>query len=335
MAAAQRELVASLRTEPGISAVAVGSALPRMEHQSAPFEVEGVDRSSNAPQQWVRMARVDVGFFEALGHRVVAGRDFTRADLDSGRRTAIVNTAFVTRELGGKDFIGRRVRFPAKKGTESAWYEIVGVVGHLGVNMVNADKGAAVYLPAAPGSINPMWIGIHANVSPLSIAPRVREIMDKVAPDFVIGQVTVLSDVHQGDWYLVVGVAVGLIVLVGVLVALAASGIYAMLSLSVSERTREIGIRTALGAQRSAVVFMILKRSLVQVGIGAILGLPIAARVVHLTVGSTAGQSPLMSVVMALGLAASLVLIVGVISCTIPTRRVLAVEASEAMRSDG
>ena len=335
MAAAQRELVASLRTEPGISAVAVGSALPRMEHQSAPFEVEGVDRSSNAPQQWVRMARVDVGFFEALGHRVVAGRDFTRADLDSGRRTAIVNTAFVTRELGGKDFIGRRVRFPAKKGTESAWYEIVGVVGHLGVNMVNADKGAAVYLPAAPGSINPMWIGIHANVSPLSIAPRVREIMDKVAPDFVIGQVTVLSDVHQGDWYLVVGVAVGLIVLVGVLVALAASGIYAMLSLSVSERTREIGIRTALGAQRRAVVLMILKRSLVQIGIGATLGLPIAARVVHLTVGSTAGQSPVMSVLMALGLAASLVLIVGVISCTIPTRRVLAVEASEAMRSDG
>jgi hypothetical protein len=200
--------------------------------------------------------------------------------------------------------------------------------------MVNADKGAAVYLPASPGSINPMWIGINANVSPLSIAPRIREIMDKVAPDFVMGEVAVLSEVHQGDWYLVVGVAAGLTLLVGVLVALAASGIYAMLSLSVSERTREIGIRTALGAQRRAVVLMILKRSLVQIGIGAILGLPVAARVVHLTIGSTAGQSPLMSVLVAVGLAASLVLIVGVISCTIPTRRVLAVEASEAMRSD-
>jgi predicted permease len=334
-AAAQRALVASLATEPGISGVAVGSALPRMEHQSAPFEVEGVDRSPNAPQPWVRMAKVDVGFFEALGHRVVAGRDFTSADVASGRRTAIVNTAFVTRWLEGKNFIGHRVRFPARKGTDSAWYEIVGVVGHLGVNMVNADKGAAVYLPASPGSINPMWIGIHANVSPLSIAPRVREITASVAPDFAVGEVTALNDVHQGDWYLVVGVAVGLIVLVGVLVALAASGIYAMLSLSVSERTREIGIRTALGAQRRTVVLMILKRSLVQIGIGAILGLPIAARVVHLTVGSTAGQSPVMSVLMAVGLAASLVLIVGVISCTIPTRRVLAVEASEAMRSDG
>ena len=334
-AAAQRALVASLRTEPGVSGVAVGSALPRMEHRSAPFEVDGVDRSPDAPQQWVRMAQVDVGFFEALGHRVVAGRDFTRADLEPGRRTAIVNTAFVTRALEGKDFTGRRVRFTARKGTDSAWYEIVGVVGHLGVNMVNADKGAAVYLPASPGSINPMWIGIHANVSPLSIAPRVRESMDKVAPDLVMGEVAVLSEVHQGDWYLVVAMAAGLMLLVGVLVALAASGIYAMLSLSVSERTREIGIRTALGAQRLTVVLTILKRSLVQIGIGAILGLPVAARVVHEAIGSTTGQSPVMSMLVAVGLAVSLVLIVGVIACTIPTRRVLAVEASEAMRSDG
>jgi hypothetical protein len=333
--AAQSALVARLRAEPGVSGVALGSALPRMEHRSVPFEVDGVDRSPNAPQQWVRTAQVDVGFFEALGQRVVAGREFTRADFESDRRTAIVNTAFVTHALGGKDFIGRHVRFPGRRGSDSAWYEIVGVVGHLGVNMVNPDKGAAVYLPASPGSINPMWIGIHANVSPLSIAPRVREIAASVAPDFTIGKMSLLSEVHQGDWYLVVGIAVGLLLLVGVLIALAASGIYAMLSLSVSERTREIGIRTALGAQRHAVVLMILKRSLAQIAIGAMLGLPVAARVVHLTVGSTTAQSPLLSVLMALGLAASLVLVVGVISCTIPTRRVLAVEPSEAMRSDG
>lgn len=334
-AAEQRALIVSLGTEPGISGVAVGSALPRMEHQSVAFEVDGVDRSPDAPQQWVRTARVGVGFFEALGHHVVAGRDFTRDDVESGRRTAIVNTAFVANMLDGKNFIGRHVRFPTRKGADTAWYEIVGVVEHLGVNMVNADKGAAVYLPAPPGSINPMWIGIHANVSPLSLAPRVRDIVGQVAPDFVIGEVKVLSDVHQGDWYLIVGVAAGLVILVGVLIALAASGIYAMLSLSVSERTREIGIRTALGAQRRTVVLMILERSLVQIGIGAIVGLPVAARVVHLTIGSTTGQSPLMSVLMAMALAASLVLIVGVVSCTVPTRRVLAVEASEAMRSDG
>lgn len=335
IAAAQQQLVAALGAEPGISSVAVGSALPRMEHRSVPYEIDGVDRAPDAPRQWVRTANVDVGFFEALGHRVVAGRGFTRADLEPGRRTAIVNTAFVTHMLDGKDFVGRRVRFTARNGEPSEWYEIVGVVGHLGVNMVNADKRAAVYLPASPGSINPVWVGIHATVSPLSIAPRVREIAMQTAPELAIGKVAMLSEVHQGDWYLIVGIAVGLVVLVGVLVALAASGIYAMLSLSVSERTREIGIRTALGAQRHTVVLMILRRSLVQIGIGALIGLPIAARVVHLTVGATAGQSPVMSVLMTLGLASGIVAIVGVVACTVPTRRVLAVQASEAMRADG
>lgn len=333
-AAAQRALVATLRTEPGVAGVAVGSVLPRMEHRSVPFEVDGVDRPADGPRQWVRTARVDVGFFEALGHHVVAGRDFTRADVDSGRRTAIVNTAFVARALDGKSFVGRRVRL-SRDGTDSASYEIVGVVPHLGVNMLNADKGAAVYLPAAPGSINPMWLGIHASVSPPSLAPRVRKIAAKVAPDLAIGEVTVLSTVHQGDWYLTVGAAAGLTVLVGVLIALAASGIYAMLSLSVSERRREIGIRTALGAQRHAVVLMILQRSLVQIGIGAMLGLPVAARVVHETVGSTAKQSPVASTLMTLGMAAGLVLVVAAISCAMPIRRILAVEANEAMRADG
>lgn len=333
MAEEQRALVTALASEPGISGVAVGSALPRMEHQSAPFEVDRVDRPAEARAQWVRVARVDPGFFSALGHRVVAGRDFVRADLDSGRHAAIVNTAFVARELGGKDFVGRRVRFPTRGG-DSAWYEIVGVVSHLGVNMVNAEKGAAVYLPASPGAMSRIWFGIHTSVSPLSVATRAREIAARAAPDFVIGEVTALNDVHQSDWYLVVGVAAGLTVLVGVLVALATSGIYAMLSLSVSERTREIGIRTALGAQRHAVVLMILRRSLMQIGVGALVGLPVAARVVHLTVGATAERSPAMSVFMALGLAAGLVLVVGVLSCAIPTRRVLAIDASEAMRAE-
>jgi ABC-type antimicrobial peptide transport system permease subunit len=80
---------------------------------------------------------------------------------------------------------------------------------------------------------------------------------------------------------------------------------------------------------------MILQRSLVQIGIGAMLGLPVAARVVHETVGSTAKQSPVASTLMTLGMAAGLVLVVAAISCAMPIRRILAVEANEAMRADG
>jgi putative ABC transport system permease protein len=130
-------------------------------------------------------------------------------------------------------------------------------------------------------------------------------------------------------------VAAGLTLLMGVLVALAASGIYAMLSLSVSERTREIGIMTAIGAPRRTVVLTILRRSLAQIGGGALLGLPMAAFLVHQLTGPAGGQTPAASVLVAVGLAVSVVVVVGAVSCAAPTRRILAVEASEAMRADG
>jgi putative ABC transport system permease protein len=337
LAAAQRDLVAALEREPGVRRVAVGDVLPRMEHRSRPYELDGVGRASDAPLRWTRLARVDVNFFDALGTSILRGRNFARTDAEEGSRVAIVNTAFVKRALEDQDPIGRRVRFPTLSSTGNAvWYEIVGVVGPLGVNVVNADRGEAVYLPAALGTINPVQLAVHSGVPPASLTPRVRELAMEVDPDLVMGSASVLSDVRQGDWYLVMGLAAGLVVLVGVLIALATSGLYAMLSLSVSERTREIGIRAALGASRRALLMTILKRSLVQIGLGAVIGLPIAARsVFELTGTPDGGWSVSQSMAVALGLSTGIVLLVGLGSCLVPTRRILAIEASEAMHADG
>jgi predicted permease len=339
LAAAQRELVAALEREPGVRRVAVGDALPRMEHRSLPYEIDGVERVADAPLRWTRVARVDVDFFGALGTPILSGRDFARTDVAEGARVAIVNSAFVRRILEDQDPIGRRVRFPTQSNAATAdagaWYRIVGVVGPLGVNVLNADRGEAVYLPAALGTINPMQLAVHTAVPPASLTGRVRELASGVDPNLVMGKASALSDVRQGDWYLVMGLAAGLIVLVGVLIALATSGLYAMLSLSVSERTREIGIRSALGASRQKLLMAILKRSLVQIGLGAAIGLPIAARSVFELTGSPDGGSALQSTAFGLGLSAGIVLLVAVSSCLVPTRRILAIQATEAMRADG
>ena len=336
LAAAQRELVAALEREPGVRRVAVGDVLPRMEHPSRPYELDGVDRAPDAPLRWTRLARVDVDFLDAFGTKILRGRDFVATDVEEGSRVAIVNTAFVERVLEGRDPIGRRVRFPTLSNTGTApWHEIVGVVGPLGVNVVNADRGAAVYLPAAAGAINPMQLAVHTVMAPAGLTARVRELALAVDPDLVMGKAAVLSDVRQGDWYLVMGLAAGLVVLVGVLIALATSGLYAMLSLSVTERTREIGIRAALGASRRALLVTILRRSLVQIGLGAAIGLPIAARVVYEVTGTTgSGGSLSQSMAVALGLSLGIVSFVGLSSCLVPTRRILAVQASEAMHAD-
>ncbi len=334
---AQRALVAALKTEPGVKSVAVGDALPRMEHRSQPIEIDDAERSDDAPVRWVRTAQVDVEYFQALGQRVLTGRDFLRSDVESAQPVVIVNSAFVEQRLGGRDPLGVRVRFPAPNGESSApWHEIVGVVPHLGVNMLNPAKGEAVYVPAPPGAINPMFLGIQVGASPERLTARVRTIAAAIDPDLVMGTVTVLSDVRQGDWYLIISMAAGLLLLVGVLVALATSGLYAMLSLTVSERTREIGIRAALGATPRSLVVTVLRRSLTQIGLGGLIGVPVAGWMVYaLTGGAEAGSSLLGSMLVAVGLAAGIVLVVGLCSCLVPTRRVLAVEASEAMRADG
>lgn len=336
LAADQRALVAALEREPGVRRVAVGEVLPRMDHPSRPYEVDGDERAPDAPRRWTRVARVDVEFFDALESPILRGRDFVRTDAEGGPPVAIVSAAFVERVLGGGDPLGRRVRFPtAADSGSAAWSEIVGVVGPLGVNMLNAERGEAVYLPAAAGTINPMQLGVHTSAPPTGLIARVRELTTSIDPDLVVGRTVVLSDVRQGDWYLLLGIATGLIVLVCVLVALATSGLYAMLSLSVSERTREIGIRVALGAPRAALLVTVLRRSLLQVGLGALIGLPLAARFVFdLTSTPTGGGSVLRAVVVALGLALGIVLLVGLTSCLVPTRRILAIEASEAMRAD-
>lgn len=334
-ASAQRELVAALEREPGVMRAAIADALPRMEHRSRQYQLDDADIATNAPLQWTRFTRVDVDYLDALGVPMLSGRGFQRTDVAGDRRVAIVNTAFVNGALGGQDPLGRRVRFRTSGSGDSEWYEIVGVIGALGVNMLNADRGEAVYVAAAPGTINPMQVALHASVPPATLIGRVREVANAVNPDLVMLNATLLSDVRQGDWYLVVGIAVGLLVLVGVLIALATSGLYAMLSLAVSERTREIGIRAALGAPRRTLLMTILRRSLVQVGLGAAIGLPLAARFVFdLTASPNGGGSVLQSTAIALGFSLAIVLLVGLGACLVPARRILGVDASEAMHAE-
>ncbi|MEO7999254.1 MAG: FtsX-like permease family protein, partial [Gemmatimonadaceae bacterium] len=337
-ATVQRALVAALSAERGVTGVAVADVLPLMEHRSQPVEVEGAANASNVSAKWVRTASVDVDYFRALGQSVVTGRDFTRSDAENADGTIIVNTAFVDRVLEGKNPIGQRVRFPANRQSPDAnvaarSYEIIGVVRHLGVNMVNAEHGEAVYFPASVGQLNPMQIAIHVGESPLKLMPRVREIAGVIDPDLTVSHPVVLGDVRQGDWYLTLGVGGGLTLLAIVLVALATSGLFAMLSLSVSERTREIGIRSALGATQRVLVLTILRRSLVQIGIGALIGLPIAAAL-NIAVAVESHTSPVSALLIATALSSAIVGAVGVLSCLVPARRVLAIQATEAIRAE-
>ena len=334
-AAAQRALVDRLRAEPGVKAVAVADVLPRMNHRSRAIEIAGVAPPEGSTGPWVRVARVDVDFFEALGKPMLAGRDFGPGDVEGDGATVVVNTVFVDRLLGGRDALGRRLRFTRPGRDEAAWLEIVGVVGHLGANIVNPQGGQAVYVPVAPGALNPLQLGLHVS-SPEQITPRLRSIAAEVAPEVMVGPPVVLGDLYQGDWYLAMGVAGGLTLLVGVLVMLAVSGIYAMMSFSVTERTREIGVRAALGARSTELVTAVVRRSLTQVGLGALVGAPVVV-LAFLSFRAQAGRGAEVFTALLVGLSIALivVLVVGMVSCLVPTRRILRIPPSLALRAEG
>ena len=332
----QRTLVQRLKAEPAVRGVAVGSTLPGMDHQRRTVEVDGADLpdGSVAPSPW--NARIDVEFFAALEHPILSGRGFHLNDLEEPRSAIIVNTGFVNRVLGGRNAIGQRVRYAATGADEPGpWYEIVGVVGPLGMSSGEIGREAGLYHPLAPGDIHPIQLAIHVGSNPESFTPRLRALAGEVDPIAIISDPKTLDEIFSFNRLAMVWVKRGTWALVGILLALSISGIYALMSFTVGERTREIGIRAALGAPRGSIVFAIARRSLMQLGIGLILGMPIAwwlLLTMKLSLGRLPTHSPL---ALALGVGLGVTVLIGSLACVAPTRRALRIMPTEALQGSG
>ncbi len=334
--ATQRELVRRLAAEPGIRGVAVGSVLPGMDHPGRRVELDGENRSDDSENRWVVYARVDVDFFNALEQPILVGRGFELSDLGEGRSVVIANTTFVDRMLEGRNPIGRRVRYKARADEEpDPWYEIVGVVGSLGMNVeALPGRDAGLYHPVAPGEINPLRLAIHVGDDPASFTPRLRALASEVDPTATVSDPVALDEVFSFNTVTMDWVKIGAGTLIGILVGLSVSGIYALMSFTVAQRTRELGIRAALGAQKNNIVFTIARRALAQLGIGALLGMPIAGWLLFelRSVGRTPMHSPF-AVMFLVG--ASVMVLIGGLACTGPTLRALRIKPTEALREGG
>lgn len=336
-AATEDQLVTRLRAEPGVRGVVVGSALPRMDHRIRFVEVDGEDLPADAIGHHVRSASVGVGFFEGLHQSVRTGRFFQPADLTVQPTAVIVNTNFVKNVLDGGNPIGRRIRYRYRgEAPTGPWYDIVGVVGPLGMHSLTPTQDEGIYHPLIPGTESVLNIAIEREGDPMTFAPRVRDLAREVDPRAVIGSVTTLDRVFEGDWYLMGGVVLGGFVLVGVLLTLAASALYAIMSFTVAERTREIGIRVALGADRLRVAIQVARRALIQIALGVAIGLPVMIRI-YFEIQEGTGRDPsvLLAVASALVPGIAIMVIVGLVACVAPTLRALRISPVEALKGDG
>jgi len=260
----------------------------------------------------------------------------------------IVDQGFVDQVLQGRNPIGRRVRFidrwAALRGEldpSRPWYQIVGVVKELGMGApTQRGRAAGVYQPVRPGSRGPTYMVVHTRGDPMSMVPQVRALANAVDPTMRLSNFQRVDQVTSGILWVVLLWLKMTVLLTAIALLLSLAGIYAVMSFTVSRRTREIGIRVALGANARRVVAAIFRRPLIQVTAGVAAGAALAAVfLVFLTscrdgVCNDMGGVVTPARVAMLLLYSAIVLGVCLLACVVPTRRALAVEPVEALRAE-
>jgi putative ABC transport system permease protein len=324
------ERVAAL---PGVQSAALSSGLPaaRQGFGGTSFAVEGQTYLKDKDRPRTRSMTVTPNFFKTLNIPLRQGRVFTAADRPGALSVVLVNQSFVDKYFKNTDPIGRRIRLGPPTGN-APWLTIVGVVGNTFTGDQENPISPAIFQPFAQARSTFVYVSARTAGPPLSITQSVRDAVASLNPDIPLYWVQSLDTaIAQSLWFVRV---FGTMFLIFGFVALflASIGLYAVMSFSVSRRTREVGIRMALGAQGRDVVRMIFGQGLIQLGVGMTVGLAFAF-----------GISQLMKVVLfqveprdptIFGGVAAVLVAVGLMACFVPASRATRVDPLVALRSD-
>ncbi len=291
-------------------------------------------------------ARVMPGFFEALGTKIVSGRSITDEDTATTRRVAVINEAFAKKFFKNQNPIGRH--FGPGKLKYSSTYEVVGVVRD--IRYMTYDYKEPVrpmyWVPEAQtvewddpayksGEIASQYLNnivIWAPGEPPQMEDRVRKALAAIDPNLVLYGVDPYSKVVSADFQQEEMIAT-LTTLFGVLgLVLAAVGLYGVMAYTVQQRTGEIGVRMALGADRMRVLKLVLRSAFFQIGIGMALGIPTAIGAGKLMTDQLFGVSPWNPVTLAL--AVLTLTLAAVLASVVPARRAAGVEPMTALRNE-
>jgi putative ABC transport system permease protein len=333
-----REIEDQLRSIPGVR-MAGGVLEAPLKGWVWPYHIriEGKPEDDGS-SGWTR---VTPGFFETLGDKIVMGRPITDEDKADTWPVAVVNQAFAKRFFGKENPIGQHFGPASEK--NAGMYEIVGVAsdvdfGHGPEPMCFLPEAQSTHFDDPETEEREVWshylynVVIWAPGNPPRLDAQVRRALANVDPNLVIYGVQSYSEVIHAD-FAQQNVITSLTSLFGAVgLVLAAVGLYGVTAYGVEHRTREIGVRMALGAKSGSVVAMVLRGAFAQVGIGLALGIPAAIGAGHLISSQLFGVRPwdplmLSAATLLLGLAA-------VIAAVIPARRAASVDPMQALRSE-
>jgi len=332
----EERLLAEIRATPGVESASYVDFAPL----SGTNNFNDITFEGGDPTKPVNVGTIMVGpgYLEAMGIPLLAGRDVGPNDVRSAPAIVVVNRTFADRLFPGQSPIGKRVLFTWEGGKHPTWRTIVGLYGdvrHGGLDTEKKPQRMELAVPIAqlPFTVSEIGLVVRSRTDPQTLVPALRRVVNSIAPSLPLFEVYTMTSMIDRTSDVLLGriLASVLAVFGAIALLLAAIGLYGVISYSVTMRTFEIGVRSALGADRSAVVRMILGQGARLVVLGLIIGLGganIAARVMRSLLHGVSPADPI-----AIGGTVVVLLAIGTLGSLLPALRASRIEPTEALRS--
>ena len=325
-----RDLTARLSAIPGVSgaSLAVVPLLDGDEWDST-ITVEGYTRKTGEDMN-PHMQYLTPGFFATIGQKVLLGRDFNDNDDKGAPRVAVVNQKFATKYFGKQNPLGRKIGNGGDPGTKLD-ITIVGVVSDTKYEDMRHDVPREVYIPHRQvGFVTGMTAYVRTSRPQEQIFSALRAEVRALDPNLPVYDIRTLSAQVDQSLILERMVATLSAIFGGLAAFLAAIGLYGVMAYTVTRRTREIGIRVALGASRGEVMWLVMREALVLVGVGLAVGLPSAWMLTQVVKSQLYGVAPHDPMAIAAGVL--LISLIALGAAYAPGRRATLIQPAEALR---
>jgi putative ABC transport system permease protein len=325
-----QQVLERVRAIPGVENVALGTVVPFSgNHSRGDLTIEGMPVPDPAKFPHPDYHSISSNYTSVLGIPLMRGRNFTEADTETAPPVALINATLARRYWPNEDATGKRFHW-GHPGAKDPWITIVGVVGDTKLYGLANPSRLEIYLPFRQESKTDMYLVLRSAVDPASLTSAVRDTVAAIDKDQPVFNVTTMQQLVDDSVSTPQITLVLLGLFSGLALVLAAIGMYGVISYSVQQRTHEIGIRMALGAQRSNVLRLVVGQGVKLAAIGVVIGIAVALGLMRLLTTLLFGvgaNDPITFVA-----ATVVLLLVALAACYIPARRAIAVDPMVALR---